>query len=167
MSQQKLSEIFDKPNSGYAEFEAIKPRIRQDLEMLGDVIQQIRPERVIELKENDQKNFTLCDKPKGLKKLTDKAEYIRISFSDLYVNNKMIPNQLHSSFWTQGQNIIESGVNENVCDYDHFRLKFFENLTNSPFFKDIQERQLFKTLMKQKLSANLENETQLPVRDIG
>ena len=165
MSQQKLSEIFDKPNSGYVEFEAIKPRIRQDLEMLGDVIQRIRPERVIELKENDQKSLTLYDKPKGLKKLTDGAQSIRVSFTDVRDGNRIAQDQIYSSHWSTGKAFIGSGINADVSNYDEFRLEFFKDLANSDFFSNAQEREEFKRLLKQKLTAECENET--PTPDIG
>ena len=153
--QNKLIEIFDKPHSGFAAFEALKPQIRRDLEMLTSVLKTVTTNRVIELEEDDT-SFKLSRKPTGLKRLASDAQYIKISFSDVFKGNKIVPDQICSSLWAQGDSIIQSGINDSVANYGGFRLKFFEELANSAFFKNPEERQAFKECMQHVLTAEID-----------
>lgn len=163
--QDRLIEIFDKPNSGYAAFEAIKPRIRHDLEILRNVLQHIRPERAIHLKD-DPKEVALVDKPKGLKKLTSETQYIQINYvAELYEHNNKLLDQVCLYLRKKSDTLLMSDVYDSVSNYDNFRLEFLENIANSTFFQNAEEREEFKRLMKQQLTAEFDNES--PAPDIG
>ena len=164
IANRELMEVFENVCSPYDDFLKLKPTIKADLEMIQQVLQDVKSTKKVELQESLYKKSSGTDPYSMAVEVMprfhpNQVNFVKVNFASRYLGDDdlMHNNQLVASVGNKRAGkvredaITHTDIPTSTVGYQLFRANLFRTILRSSLFNSPEERNEFASKMKNQL----------------